>query len=56
MLSQKSEYGLSTSKVTMTKLTQLHQVGLGCGVVSCHMLGSSDITTELTRLKSLNTE
>lgn len=51
MLSQKSEYGLST-----LKLTQLHQLGLGCGVVSCHMLGSSDITTELTRLKGLNAE
>ena len=34
----------------MTNLTQLHQNDLGHGGTSCHMLGSSDDTTELTRV------
>lgn len=36
--------------MTMTNLTQLHQNDLGHGGTSCHMLGSSDDTTELTRV------
>lgn len=58
MLSQKPEYGLSALKLMMTndKAGTTPPDWPGRGGVSCHMLGSSHITTELTRLKSLNTE